>query len=138
MLDKEHSAFNWVIKATKYQNWWKYLESARFTIYNGFNHWESEGLVGLYNHPGQGRKKMFDIQQQKIIKSWVKETPKTLGRVRDKIEKEWGIIASKDTIKRVIKSDKMKWIRIKKRVGGEPLPEFYSQKTRELEELKPR
>ncbi len=38
-----------------------------------------------------------------MIKAWVKETPKKLTIVQEKIQKEWGIVASKDTIKRVLK-----------------------------------
>ena len=76
---------------------------SRNTIYNWFNNWESLGLVGLYNREGQGRKRIFDKEQQKIIKEWVKETPKNLGRVQEKIQITWGIKASKDTIKRGIK-----------------------------------
>ena len=109
---------------------------SRNTIYNWFNNWESCGLIGLYNHPGQGRKKIFNDRQREIIKQWVKETPKNLGLVQEKIHSQWGVTASKDTIKRVIKFVKMGWYRIKRRVGGEPVPEFYSRKVKELEELK--
>lgn len=109
---------------------------SRNTIYNWFNNWESCGLIGLYNHPGQGRKKMFNDRQREIIKQWVKETPKNLGLVQEKIHSQWGVTASKDTIKRVIKFVQMGWYRIKRRVGGEAVPEFYSRKVKELEELK--
>jgi len=109
---------------------------SRNTIYNWFNNWESCGLVGLYNHPGQGRKKIFNDRQREIIKEWVKETPKNLRLVQEKIKKQWGVTASKDTIKRVIKFVQMGWYRIKRRVGGEPVPEFYTRKVQELEELK--
>ena len=109
---------------------------SRNTIYNWFNNWESCGLIGLYNHPGQGRKKIFNDRQREIIKQWVKETPKNLGLVQEKIHSQWGVTASKDTIKRVIKFVQMGWYRIKRRVGGEPVPEFYSRKVKELEELK--
>jgi transposase len=109
---------------------------SRNTIYHWFNNWESCGLVGLYNHPGQGRKKIFKARQQEIIIEWVKETPKNLGLVQAKIHTQWGVTASKDTIKRVIKFVHMGWYRIKRRVGGEPVPEFYTRKVQELEELK--
>ncbi|MGB5634442.1 MAG: IS630 family transposase [Waterburya sp.] len=109
---------------------------SRNTIYNWFNNWESKGLVGLYNHPGQGRKKIFNLNQQEIIKEWVKETPKNLRLVQEKIKKQWGVTASKDTIKRVIKLVQMGWYRIKRRVGGKPIPEVYHRKVEELEKLK--
>ena len=109
---------------------------SRNTIYNWFNNWEYFGLVGLYNHPGQGRKKIFNARQQEIIQEWVKETPKNIRLVQERIHTQWGIKASKDTIKRVIKFIKMGWYRIKRRVGVEPVPEFYTRKVKELEKLR--
>ncbi len=54
--------------------------------------------MGLYDRGGRGRKKLFDPLQQEIIKAWVKETPKNLIIVQEKIQKEWDVVASKDTI----------------------------------------
>ena len=109
---------------------------SRNTIYNWFNNWEKQGLIGVYNREGQGRKKIFDKEQQKILKEWVKETPKNLTRVQEKIKKTWGINASKDTIKRVIKCLKMKWKRLRKRVSGKPEGELYERKKKLLGVLK--
>ena len=114
----------------------KIFKVSRNTIYNWFNNWDSESLAGLYNNPGRGRKTIFNINQQKVIKEWVKETPKNLEKVQDKIEKEWDISVSKDTIKRVLKVASMGWYRIKRIVGGVPVPEFYDRKLRELQQLK--
>ncbi len=63
------------------------FQVSRNTIYNWLNNWEDLGLVGLSNREGRGRQKLFDPLQQKIIKDWVKETPKKLGRVQEKIKK---------------------------------------------------
>jgi transposase len=112
------------------------FEVSRNTIYNWFNNWESSQLVGLYNSPGRGRKKLFDSEQAEIIKEWVKETPKNLEKVQEKSQKTWDIAASKETIKRTVKSLQMGWYRIKRRVGGSPIPEFYDQKLKELNKLK--
>lgn len=109
---------------------------SRNTIYNWFNNWESSRFGGLYNNPGRGRKKIFNVAQQKILKEWVKSTPKSLIKVQDRINKEWGITVSSDTIKRVVKFALMGWYRIKKNVGGTPNPEFYAKKVQELEDLK--
>lgn len=113
----------------------KILKVSCNTIYNCFNNWDNFGLVGLYNRPGQGRKKQFDIKEQEKIRKWVKETPKNLGKVQERIKREWGVTTSKDPIKRIIKSAKMGWYRRKKRVGGNPLPSFYKQKVKELDNL---
>jgi transposase len=109
---------------------------SRNTIYNWFNSWELSKFTGLYNQSGRGRKKIFNISQEQEIKNWVKATPKNLGKVQEKIEKEWEIKVSKKTLKRVIKSACMGWYRIKRKVGGNPVAEFYSRKVKELEKLK--
>ncbi len=78
----------------------KIFKVSRNTIYNWFNNWESNCLLGLYNNKGRGRKKSFDLNQQNIIKEWVKETPRNLNKVKEKIEKEWGIKTSIDTTRK--------------------------------------
>ena len=106
----------------------KIFKVSRNTIYNWLNNWDTDGIAGLYNRSGQGRKKIFDVKQQKKIKNWAKETPKNLGLVQEKIEKEWKIITSKDTIKRILKCLGMKWKKMRIMVGGEPSPEVYERK----------
>ena len=105
------------------------------TIYNWLNDWEKYNLAGLYNRKGRGRKSLLNQEQQEILKQWVKENPKNLEKVREKVEKEWSIKISKDTIKRIIKEMKMGWYRLKRRVKGNPEPEDYQQKKEELEKL---
>lgn len=114
----------------------KIFEVSRNTIYNWFNAWELSRFAGLYNHPGRGRKKLLNAPQEQQIKKWVKETPKNLEKVQEKIKKEWRITISKKTIKRIIKAACMGWYRIKRKVGVNPLSEFYERKVKELEELK--
>ena len=48
------------------------------TIYNWIDSWESEGILGLYNKKGRGRKQTFNLEQKKQIKLWVKEEPRQL------------------------------------------------------------
>ncbi len=106
------------------------------TIYNWLNDWEKYNLVGLYNRKGRGRKSFLNQEQKEILKQWVKENPKNLDKVKEKVEKEWSIKISKDTIKRIIKEMKMGWYRIKRKVKGNPEPEDYQEKKKELEKLK--
>ncbi|WP_246141731.1 helix-turn-helix domain-containing protein [Hyella patelloides] len=71
------------------------FEVSRNTIYNWFNAWESSRFAGLYNHPGRGRKKILNVNQEQQIKKWVKETPKNREKVQERIEKEGEITISK-------------------------------------------
>ncbi len=74
------------------------------TIYNWFNRWESEGMVGLYNKPGRGSKPTFNSQQKERIKEWALQEPRQLKQVVQKVKEEWGIEISTKTIKRILKT----------------------------------
>ena len=80
------------------------FEVSRKTIYNWFTLWKDEGILGLYNNQGRGRKPKFKLEQKEEIKQWVKSEPKALNKVMIKIEKKWKIKVSKETIKRILKS----------------------------------
>lgn len=106
------------------------------TIYNWLNRWEAEGIVGLYNKPGRGRKRTFNPEQEARIKDWVKQEPRQLKKVRQKVKEEWGMEISTETIKRILKKFSMSWHRMRRDVGGEPNPEEYEKKKAQLEEFK--
>jgi len=106
------------------------------TIYNWFNRWEGEGIVGLYNKPGRGSKPTFNSQQKERIKEWALSEPRQLKQVGQKVKEEWGIEISTKTIKRILKTLSMSWHRMRRGVGGKPNPEEYKEKQAQLEELK--
>lgn len=114
----------------------KIFAVSKKTIYNWKNNWLNRGLVGLYNRQGTGRKEIFSWEQKEQIKRWAKLHNKNLKQVIEKVKKEWGIEASKDTIKRVLKCLGMKWKRIRRIVAGEPDPEVYERKKKILSALK--
>ena len=114
----------------------KIFAVSKKTIYNGQNNWLHRGLVGLYNRPVTGRKGIFNEKQKEQIKQWSKHHNRNLKPVIEKVKKTWGIKTSKDTIKRILKSFKMKWKRLRRIVGGQPEPELYERKKKILEALK--
>lgn len=93
---------------------------SRKTIYNWLTKWEDEKILGLYNQKGRGRKGKYNNEQKEQIKDWVKQEPKALNKVLAKSQKEWGINASKETIKRIIKKLAMRWKRMKRGLSKEP------------------
>lgn len=101
---------------------------SRKTIYNWKNNWSKYKLVGLYNRVGRGRKEIFDDQQKQQIKKWVKQNPKNLKQVMEKIREEWGVVTSKDTVKRILKCLGMKWKRLRRVVNGQPEEKTYEIK----------
>jgi len=83
----------------------KILKSVIKRLYNWFNRWESEGMIGLYNKPGRGCKPTFNLaQKRKKIREWTKQEPKQLKQVLQKVKKEWGIKVSTKTIQRILKN----------------------------------
>ncbi len=59
------------------------------TIYNWMNRWESEGIVGLYNKPGRGRKRIFKPEQESKIREWAQQEPRQLKKTLQKVKEEW-------------------------------------------------
>lgn len=111
---------------------------SRLTISNWLNSWDDQGLLGLYDKKGRGRKSKLNDEQKKQVKQWTKQNPKNLDLVRKNIKSSWNILVSKDTIKRILESLNMSWHRIKRGVSGQPDPLEYKDKKKELSELKKR
>ncbi len=123
-------------QAVKIEELMKIFQVSYKTIYNWLNRWESEGMLGLYNKPGRGRKRIFNSAQEETIREWAKQEPRQLKKVLQLIKEEWGIEISAETIKRILKNFSMSWHRMRRGVGGEPNPDEYREKQAQLEELK--
>ncbi len=106
------------------------------TIYNWINRWELEGIVGLYNKPGRGRKRTFSPEQESKIREWAIQEPRQLKKVLQKVKEEWALEVSTETIKRILRKFYMSWHRMRRGVGGEPAPREYEDKRAQLEEFK--
>ena len=109
---------------------------SRKTIYNWLTRWEEQQIKGIYNQKGRGRKSKLNQEQKKQVQEWVKSEPKSLKKVKLKINKEWQIDVSKETIKRIIKKLNMKWKRMKRGMSKTPDGWELEVKIPRLEELK--
>lgn len=109
---------------------------SRKTIYNWLTRWEEQQILGIYNQKGRGRKPKFNQEQKEQIKEWVKAEPKQLKKVVRKINNEWGIDVSKETIKRLIKKLNMIWKRMKRGIRKTPEEWEIEVKIPRLAELK--
>ncbi len=56
------------------------------TLYNWFNRWKLEGMIGLYNKPGIGAKSLFNFSQGAQIKEYAKHEPRQLKNVIQKVQ----------------------------------------------------
>lgn len=76
------------------------------TVYKWFDRWEAEGLVGLMNRSGQGRKPKLSLENPRHVKAVEKlaeENYQDVGRIRIELEKQFGLSLSPDTVKRYLK-----------------------------------
>jgi transposase len=125
-----------VSQNVKNENLIKFFKVSYKTLYNWLNRWEDEGMLGLYNKPGRGRKKTLDSAQLAQIRDWVKLEPRQLKQVVQKIKQEWDISISTETIKRILKNFCMSWPRMRRGVAVKPDPIEYKEKKEKLAELK--
>ena len=80
----------------------------RTTIYNWFNSWESESLIGLYDKKGKGRKSKLTPEIRDKITELIKgEYPENLSEICAVIEKQFGVSVSTKTIERFLKSSEI-------------------------------
>ncbi len=63
----------------KQQNYLKFLTAQR-SIYNWFNVWDLEGLIGLYDKKRSGRHCKLDENEKIKVKELIKKFPKQLGK----------------------------------------------------------
>lgn len=105
------------------------------TLYNWFNAWDERGLLSLYDRPGRGRKAKLTDEQKVQVKQWADASPRQLKPVIEKIKATWNISVSLDTLKRVLKSFKMSWRRMRRGTAKPPSAD-YERKRSALDILK--
>lgn len=85
----------------------KFFEISRITIYSCFDAWEKNGIVGLMNKPGQGRKAVLSLQNPdhvKRVKAAIKNNPQSVKCVVAELESKIGSPMHPETLKRFLKN----------------------------------
>lgn len=106
------------------------------TLYNWFNAWNDQGLLGVYKHPDRGRKPKLTEEQTVQVKAWVEASPRNLKGVLEKIKTTWDITISRDTLKRILKAVKLSWRRMRQAPAKTASAAEYDRKSSALESLK--
>lgn len=73
-------------------------------IYSWFKRWEKDGLAGLRDKAGRGRKSILRDEDLAVIKERVQENAQRLKIAREKLKAELGREFSTKTLKRFLKS----------------------------------
>lgn len=106
------------------------------TIYTWLNLWEAYRFAGLYDMKGRGRNPKLNVSQQAQVKQWAREFPKNLKKSVALVKDKFGVSVSQRTVMRILRAFGFSWRRIRKKPEGEPEPQVYAQKKKELDELK--
>lgn len=92
----------------------KTLTMDRQSVIRWFNRWEEKGIGGLYTVSGQGRKRIFTPEDEKIIIKLTESNARKIEGILPELKEETGKTGSKSTIKRVLKRATFTWRRIRK------------------------
>lgn len=85
----------------------QFFEVSRITIYSWFDAWETNGICGLMNRKGQGRKPMLCLQnpqQMAKVKSAVARNPQSVKSAVAELESALGLEMHPETLKRFLKN----------------------------------
>lgn len=76
------------------------------TIYKWFDRWELNGIAGIMNRSGQGRKAKLSLdneQHVKTLEQLAEDNYQDVERIRIELEKKFDLTLSSDTVKRFLK-----------------------------------
>lgn len=80
--------------------------------YNSVRSWlkryEQGGVAALAEKPREGRPRLLSEEQERRVRAWVNEEPRLLKRVLAKAASEFEQSISVDTLKRTLKSNRLK------------------------------
>jgi transposase len=93
-------------------------EVDRDTVSNWLDRWEDQGIAGLQDQAGRGRKPTLNEKEQKQAIKIVEQDPRSAKRSLSKIEAKTGKKISRDTLKRILKKGNKVWKRLRRSTRG--------------------
>ena len=107
----------------------------RQTVSTWFSNWEKNGIDGLVDCQGRGRRGILTEKQQISLVQRVEKSPRSLKSVLAKFEEDLGISVSIDTIKRICKQADLVWKRVRKSLRIKRNQDKFDLATDEIKEL---
>lgn len=95
--------------------------------------WEAEGIEGLLDKTGRGRKKILSDEKEADVIQLVKVFPRSLKKVLSEIQSHMGIKLSISTLKALCRKANLSWKRVRKSLRGKRNEEDFRKA---LEEIK--
>lgn len=106
------------------------------TIYNWIERWSEQGLSGLYDQPGRGRKPLLKLAEQEQVCQLVGQSPRRIGQHLTTIKEQLNKTISRSTLKRTLRAMNLSWKRMRKWLGKLRNEDDFRMAQQELESLK--
>jgi transposase len=110
----------------------------RRSLSSWIDRWQTQGLVGLYDHPGAGRRPTLSADEQQKVRQSLQQSPKDFKQVVQKLEQETTKRVSTKTIKRFRKKSRYVWKRSRKSPAKFPDPQKYERSKEGIHRLQQR
>jgi transposase len=108
------------------------IECHRVTVSRWINQWHGQGIDGLLEKEGRGRKKSLTGEEEKQILEWLKSDARSANGLLGKIEKAFGKKTSQATVRRLFKRNGKVWKRVRASLAGKRDEEEFRQCEQEL------
>ncbi len=113
----------------------KIYQVHRDTVASWIKKWESQGMDSLHDKPRSGRPMKLTPDEQPVALGDLKDHPRSLKLVVDRLEQKEKKRISISTLKRLAKRAGLRWKRVRKSLKNLRDPEEFDKCKRELEAL---
>jgi len=107
----------------------------RVTVSAWITHWEQQGAQGLYDQPRSGRPPKLTPDEQELAKHYIKEDPRSLKQVVERLANKTEKRLSISSLKRLAKKAGLRWKRVRKSLKSLRDPAAFDRCKRALEAL---
>ena len=114
----------------------KILFLTRQSISCLFDHWETQGLAGLYDQPRNGRPRRLTGEEENLVQESIKKEPRSIKRVLAMLAEQRSKWISNSTLKRVLKQAHLRWKRVRKSLKSKRDEARFRQAQQRVEQLR--
>ena len=115
-----------------------YMVAKRDTVSSWIDAWEERQFDGLFDRPRSGRPHALDPQEQTRAIEWLKQFPRQIKRVIQRVKEHYHKTVSTSTIKRLARALKGKWKRTRRSLRSKRDQQQFDAAKATLEELRRR
>jgi transposase len=107
----------------------------RVTVSAWIKKWERHGAPSLHDQPRSGRPPKLTPDEQELAKHYIKEDPRSLKQVAERLANKTEKRLSISALKRLAKKARLRWKRVRKSLKRLRDPEAFAKCQRDLEAL---